>query len=124
MAADKSFIKRDDRQELAAYWGRMWKVVSLEGGGGLFLVQFADGVAHRWHHHPRHAEIVYVASGSIEQAIDGRGAAKLAAGDAAVIPRGVRHAARPLEPGTAVLVVLMGDGHDYESVEDPAGATA
>lgn len=119
MTSDKTFIKRADRQEIAAYWGWLWKIASLGDGFGLFLDEFFDGVAHRWHHHPRHAEIVYVIRGSIEQTIEGCGATTLAMGEAAIIPRGVRHAARPLKPNTAVLMVLQGEGNDYESVEDP-----
>jgi quercetin dioxygenase-like cupin family protein len=113
-------IKLADRQEISgAYWAqRMCKVASLGEGIGMFLVEFSEGVPHKLHRHPRHAEIVYVAAGSIEQTIEGEETQTLVAGEAAVIPRDVRHAARPLEPHTTVIVVLSGEGRDYESIED------
>lgn len=120
------FIPRDRFEPVPdTYWGRVHRVATLGEGVGVFLVEFHDGVPHRTHRHPKHAEALYILSGAIRQTIDHTSHRTLAAGDAVEIGRGRWHSATPLEPNTSVLVVLSGDGNEYESEEEsppPSGA--
>jgi quercetin dioxygenase-like cupin family protein len=113
----------DQQESLDVYWGRMRRIGSIGQGCSAFRVQFSDNVAHELHYHPFHDEIVYVVAGSVDQTI-GNKAAVLRVGECAVIPRTVVHTARPLAPGTEVIVILSGDGYDYVRVELARSAAA
>ena len=110
------FFHDGSHEEIEAYWGRMRRLGSIGEGCSVFRVQFHDGVSHELHYHPHHDEIVYVASGRIEQTI-GDQTHILTVGESAVIPRTVPHTARPIEPNTEVIVVLAGEGYEYSRVE-------
>jgi len=114
------FLTLTDRLEIPANGGRMWKVASVGENVGVFLATLSPGAAHRLHRHPNHAELVLVTAGRIDQTIERYGTRRLIAGEAAFIAPGVRHAVQPLDPDTTVVLVLVGDGHQYEAVEDSA----
>jgi quercetin dioxygenase-like cupin family protein len=110
------FITKERQEPLTAYWGKMTTLGTLGEMVSVFRVAFHDGVPHKLHHHPRHDEIVTVTAGEIDQTI-GEHTQRLKAGESAVIPRGMAHKAVPKVVGTVVVVVLFGEGTQYETVE-------
>ncbi|MDB6025854.1 MAG: hypothetical protein JWM68_2077 [Verrucomicrobiales bacterium] len=107
------FFPKESLQLLPAYWGWMWKLGAFGNTVSAYRVQFHDSIPHRFHSHSNHSELIFVVAGAINQTI-GSEQRRLAAGDVAVISKGARHQAIPLLPGTEVLVILFGDGGDYE----------
>lgn len=66
--------------------------------------------------HPDGDEIVYVASGRIEVAFEGRGErlVQVNAGDGVIIPKGVWHKVRVLELGELGELVTISPGPGFE----------
>jgi quercetin dioxygenase-like cupin family protein len=105
-------------------WGIMYMLGLVAPGIPEFRVEFFDNAAHGWHRHPRHAEMIYVLKGAIEQKILIESMifeATIEEGGTAEIPLNAPHTARPLDNGTVVLVTLAGNGDDYyaEPVDPP-----
>jgi quercetin dioxygenase-like cupin family protein len=113
-------LRPDEPPGAPCHRGEMRELGTPAPGVAVFRFRFGDRAPYGPHRHPYHAELVYVAAGSIQQQIEGD-ALVLRAGGVAVIPRGSLHAAAPLAPGTEVIVVLAGDGDDYRAEEAGSG---
>ena len=92
-------------------WGKLGWLSNPPNTGARDLtvihVTLAPGKGHNFHKHPDQEEVIYVASGKVEQWID-REKRILGAGDSAFIPGGVVHASFNVGPGDATIVAILG----------------
>lgn len=104
------------RELKGKYWGRVFVTARIRGKAIKIRVEFIDGKAHEWHHHPDHDEFVTVISGRLRQYV-GNKEYVLKVGETASIRKGQWHKAIPLNPGTVVMVELFGEKPRYIAVE-------
>lgn len=117
-------VGRPEDLQFAALPGR-WSADPFTGGAeaegmSLRVVRIGDDGPRSPHRHPRSAEAVYVAEGRGQAWVDGE-VARVAAGDAVLVPQGVPHATVPEEGEQLLLVCFFPDEDLATNTEELSG---
>jgi mannose-6-phosphate isomerase-like protein (cupin superfamily) len=105
-------------QVTSAFWERLGARRDLRGGRLVSAYRFEEDWA-SWERHPAGDEIVVLLSGAMDFVLDGAGGEQVVpmrGRRAVVVPAGVWHTARVLEPSEAIFFT-RGEGTEHRPLE-------
>jgi len=113
--SSRGVVRKGDVEVIEAPWGTLQWLVSGDRGMSekmtLGRVTFKPGQANPPHLHPSCEEILFVVAGTLEHSLPSGETVVLRPGDCIVLPQGMKHNAKNVGDGEAVVVVCYSSAY-------------